>query len=177
MARQSRAVESKRVTAELFTLTYGALVANIVRDFDTDAEINEQLDKIGFNIGLKLVEDYLARGNPGRCNDFKETAEAIVKGFKIFLGITPSICKFSSAGDEFSLVLESNPLTEFVDLPSEHQNLLYSNVLAGAIRGALHNVQLDVESRFVQDQLRGDQINEIRVKFIRRLEEVIPGDD
>ncbi|VDP63910.1 unnamed protein product [Schistosoma mattheei] len=79
MARQSRGLESKRVTAELFTLTYGALVANIVRDFDTDAEINEQLDKIGFNIGLKLVEDYLARGNPGRCNDFKETAEAVVK--------------------------------------------------------------------------------------------------
>ncbi|KAH9581406.1 Trafficking protein particle complex subunit 3 [Schistosoma haematobium] len=92
-------------TAELFTLTYGALVANIVRDFDTDAEINEQLDKIGFNIGLKLVEDYLARGNPGRCNDFKETAEAVVKGFKIFLGITPTICKFSSAGDEFTMAL------------------------------------------------------------------------
>lgn len=35
-----------RQTAELFTLTYGALVANIVRDFDTDAEINEQLDKM-----------------------------------------------------------------------------------------------------------------------------------
>ncbi|CAH8542126.1 unnamed protein product [Schistosoma turkestanicum] len=140
MARQSRGSESKRVTAELFTLTYGALVANIVKDFDTDAEINEQLDKIGFNMGLKLVEDYLARGNPGRCNDFRETAEAVVKGFKIFLGITPTACKFSSAGDEFSLVLENNPLTEFVDLPAEHQNLLYSNVLAGAIRGALHNV-------------------------------------
>ncbi|VDP34263.1 unnamed protein product [Schistosoma margrebowiei] len=147
MARQSRGSESKRVTAELFTLTYGALVANIVRDFDTDAEINEQLDKIGFNIGLKLVEDYLARGNPGRCNDFKETAEAIVKGFKIFLGITPTICKFSSAGDEFSLVLENNPLTEFVDLPAEHQNLLYSNV------------QLEVEARFVQDQLRAMALN------------------
>ncbi|VDQ04689.1 unnamed protein product [Trichobilharzia regenti] len=62
----------------MFTLTYGALVANIVRDFDTDAEINEQLDKIGFNIGLKLVEDYLARGNPGRCNDFKETFHSLL---------------------------------------------------------------------------------------------------
>ncbi|KAH8873039.1 Trafficking protein particle complex subunit 3 [Schistosoma japonicum] len=143
MSRQSRALESKRVTSELFTLTYGALVANIVRDFETDTEINEQLDK----------------------------------GFKLFLGITPTICKFSSAGDEFSLVLENNPLTEFVDLPNEHQNLLYSNVLAGAIRGALYNVRLDVEARFVQDQLRGDQINEIRVKFLRRIEEIIPGDD
>lgn len=46
----------------------------------------------------------------------------------------------SAGGDEFSLILENNPLTEFVDLPPEHPKLLYSNVLVGAIRGALHNV-------------------------------------
>ncbi|TPP56936.1 Trafficking protein particle complex subunit [Fasciola gigantica] len=186
MSRQSaRSSDSKRVTTELFTLTYGSLVANIVKDFDTDAEINEQLDKIGFNMGLRLVEDYLARGNPGRCNDFRETANAVVKvtvyvylhGFKIFLGITPTVTKISAAGDEFSLILENNPLTEFVDLPPEHPKLFYSNVLAGAIRGALHNVQLEVDAKFVQDQLRGDQVNEIRVKFLGRNKDVVAGDD
>ncbi|KAA0194513.1 Trafficking protein particle complex subunit [Fasciolopsis buskii] len=128
-------------------------------------------------MGLRLVEDYLARGNPGRCNDFRETANALVKGFKIFLGITPTVTKMSAGGDEFSLILENNPLTEFVDLPPEHPKLLYSNVLVGAIRGALHNVQLEVEAKFVQDQLRGDQVNEIRVKFISRNKEVVAGDD
>ncbi|TGZ73810.1 hypothetical protein CRM22_001325 [Opisthorchis felineus] len=178
MSRQaSRPTESKRVTAELFTLTYGSLVATIVKDFETDAEINDQLDKIGFNIGLRIVEDYLARGNPGRCADFKETAAALVKGFKLFLGITPNVGKFSATGDEFSITLDTNPLTEFVDLPPEHPKLLYSNVLAGAIRGALHNVQLEVDARFVQDQLRGDHVNEIRVKFIRRIKEVVAGED
>ncbi|KAG5448874.1 Trafficking protein particle complex subunit 3 [Clonorchis sinensis] len=131
----------------------------------------------GFNIGLRIVEDYLARGNPGRCADFKETAAALVKGFKLFLGITPNVGKFSATGDEFSITLDTNPLTEFVDLPPEHPKLLYSNVLAGAIRGALHNVQLEVDARFVQDQLRGDQVNEIRVKFIRRIKEVVAGED
>lgn len=62
------------------------------------------------------------------------------QGFKIFLGITPTVTKMSAGGDEFSLILENNPLTEFVDLPPEHPKLLYSNVLVGAIRGALHNV-------------------------------------
>ncbi|CAL8082742.1 unnamed protein product [Calicophoron daubneyi] len=178
MSRQpARASDSKRITSELFTLTYGSLVATIVKDFETDAEINEQLDKIGFNMGLRLVEDYLARGNSGRCNDFKETAAAIVKGFKMFLGISPVVSKFSPTGDEFSLLLDVNPLTEFVDLPPEHPKLLYSNILAGAIRGALHNVQLEVDAKFVQDQLRGDQVNEIRVKFIRRIQEIIAGED
>ncbi|CAH8578236.1 unnamed protein product [Dicrocoelium dendriticum] len=178
MSRQSaRTTDSKRITAELFTLTYGSLVATIVKDFETDAEINDQLDKIGFNIGLRIVEDYLARGNSGRCADMKEISAALVKGFKLFLGITPTVSKFSASGDEFSLMLDPNPLTEFVDLPPEHPKLLYSNILAGAIRGALHNVQVEVDARFVQDQLRGDQTNEIRVRFIRRIDEVVAGED
>ncbi|VEL21036.1 unnamed protein product [Protopolystoma xenopodis] len=179
MSRQGvRASDAKKINTELFTFTYGALVAQLVKDFDTDEVVNEQLEKIGFNIGSRLVEDYLAKGNSGRCTNFRDTANGLVKGFKMFLGITPTISKFSQAGDEFSLVIDSNnPLTEFVDLPRDHPSLLYSNVLVGAIKGALHNVQLDVDARFVQDILRGDQTNEIRVKFIRRIEEVITGED
>ncbi|VDD82290.1 unnamed protein product [Mesocestoides corti] len=161
--------------SELFTLTYGSLVAQIVKDFESDEAINEQLDTIGYNIGEKLAEDFVARGNQGRCSDFKETATQVVNGFKLFLGISPTVSKFSPAGDEFSLIFDTNPLTEFVDLPVEHSKLLYCNVFAGAIRGALHNLQLEVDAKFVQDQLRGDKVTEIRVKFIRRIKEVFAG--
>lgn len=128
------------------------MVAQIVKDFESDDAINEQLDTMliylldiiihfsGFNIGEKLAEDFVAKGNSGRCTDFKETATQLVNGFKVFLGFAPTVTKFSPAGDEFSLILDSNPLTEFVDLPVDHPKLLYSNVIAGAIRGALHNV-------------------------------------
>uniref|UniRef100_A0A5K3F590 Trafficking protein particle complex subunit n=1 Tax=Mesocestoides corti TaxID=53468 RepID=A0A5K3F590_MESCO len=140
MSRQtSKAPEQLRMNSELFTLTYGSLVAQIVKDFESDEAINEQLDTIGYNIGEKLAEDFVARGNQGRCSDFKETATQVVNGFKLFLGISPTVSKFSPAGDEFSLIFDTNPLTEFVDLPVEHSKLLYCNVFAGAIRGALHN--------------------------------------
>lgn len=33
-------------SGELFTLTYGALVAQLVKDYETDEEINKQLDKM-----------------------------------------------------------------------------------------------------------------------------------
>ena len=33
-------------SGELFTLTYGALVSQLVRDYETDDEINKQLDKM-----------------------------------------------------------------------------------------------------------------------------------
>ena len=96
----------------------------------------------------------------------------------MFLGITPAVTNWSPAGDEFSLILESNPLTEFVELPEGHSSLNYSNILCGALRGALEMVQMDVAVWFVQDTLKGDNITELRLKFIRRLEDAVPaGED
>lgn len=42
--------------------------------------MNKQLDKMGYNIGLRLIEDYLAKSNTmRRCSNFRETAEMIAK--------------------------------------------------------------------------------------------------
>ena len=61
-------------------------------------------------------------------------------GFKMFLGITPVVTNWSPAGDEFSLLIENNPLIDFVELPEGHNRLNYSNILCGALRGALEMV-------------------------------------
>ncbi|XP_019623494.1 PREDICTED: trafficking protein particle complex subunit 3-like isoform X2 [Branchiostoma belcheri] len=176
MSRQTgRGTETKKVSAELFTLTYGALVAQLIKDYESDEEVNKQLDKMGYNIGVRLIEDFLARSSVGRCHDFRETADVIAKvGFKMFLGITPTVANWSPAGDEFSLVLDNNPLKEFVELPDGHQNLNYSNLLSGVLRGALEMVQMEVDVTFLQDALKGDNTTEIRLKFIRRLEDALP---
>lgn len=176
MARQGgRATDPRKVSQELFTLTYGALVAQLIKDYEQDDEVNKQLDKMGYNIGVRLIEDFLARSGIGRCNDFRETADVIAKnGFRMFLGITPQVTNWSAAGDEFSLIMDANPLADFVELPDDHNQLNYSNILCGVIRGALESVQMAVDVRFVQDILKGDNQTEIRVKFIKRLEDALP---
>ena len=63
-------------------------------------------------------------------------------GFKMFLGVTPTVTKWSPASDEFSLVLDNNPLAEFVELPGGHEKLYYSNILCGILRGALEMVSI-----------------------------------
>src|ERR1700761_7451979 len=69
-----------KVHAELVTLTYGTIVAQLCKDFESDyLEVNRQLDKMGYNIGMRLIEDFLAKSNTGACANFKETAEAISK--------------------------------------------------------------------------------------------------
>jgi hypothetical protein len=39
--------------------------------------------KRGYNIGQRMIEDFLARSAIGRCSEFRDTAEAISKVFFI----------------------------------------------------------------------------------------------
>lgn len=65
--------------AELFALTYGSLVVQLVQDYEDYNTVNSQLEKMGYNIGCRLIEDFLARSNLGRCNDFREVGEIVAK--------------------------------------------------------------------------------------------------
>ena len=63
-------------------------------------------------------------------------------GFKMFLGFSPVVTNWSAASDEFSLILDNNPMAEFAELPEGHEGLLFSNILCGVLRGALEMVRL-----------------------------------
>ena len=65
-------------------------MAQLCKDTDDANEVNKQLDKMsvscisrlivrGYNIGVRLIEDFLAKTNTGRCRDFRETAEVMSK--------------------------------------------------------------------------------------------------
>ena len=62
----------------------------------------------------------------------------------MFLGVSPVVTHWSPASDEFSLILDNNPLAEFAELPDGLEGLLYSNILCGVLRGALEMVRLFV---------------------------------
>ena len=95
------------------TLTYGTIVAQLCKDYESDyVEVNKQLDKMGYNIGLRLIEDYLAKSNTmNRCSNFRETAEMIAKAcwpftsrlwssFLIFAGRVQDLSEHHAFGHE-----------------------------------------------------------------------------
>ena len=63
----------------MFALTYGALVVQLIQDYEDYAEVNKQLEKMGYNIGTRLIEDFLAKSSLGRCADFREVGEVVSK--------------------------------------------------------------------------------------------------
>ncbi|RLN35841.1 trafficking protein particle complex subunit 3 [Panicum miliaceum] len=167
-----------RVNAELFTLTYGAIVRQLLTDLEEVEEVNKQLDQMGYNIGTRLVDEFLAKSNVSRCADFKETADVIAKlGFKMFLGVTATVTNWDAEGTSCSFVLEDNPLVDFVELPDTCQGLQYCNVLSGVIRGALEMVSMKTEVTWVRDMLRGDDAYEMWVKLIKQVPEEYPYKD
>lgn len=84
--------------SELFTLTYGAIVRQVLHDYeDCVEEVNKKLDEMGHNIGCRLVEDFLAKTNTQRCGDFRDTAEVVAKvGLRMFLGIGASVTSWNA---------------------------------------------------------------------------------
>lgn len=168
----------ERVNAELFTLTYGAIVRQLLTDYEDVEEVNKQLDTMGYNIGIRLIDDFLAKANISRCSDFKETAEVIAKvGLKMFLGVSGTVSNWNAESTECSLILDDNPLVDFVELPETCQGLWYCNVLCGVIRGALEQVSMRTEVKFVRDLLRGDDAYEIRLKLVEQVPEEYPYKD
>ncbi len=168
-----------KVNAELVILTYGSVVVQLCQDCEHDyGQVNAQLDKMGYNIGIRLIEDFLARSNTGRCRNFRDTAEVIAKiGFKMYMNITPTIANWSNNDTQFSLLLDENPLADFVELPDDgraKEELWYSNILCGVLRGALEMVQMQVEVRFLSDVLRGQDTTGLQLTLIKVLEDEMP---
>jgi len=120
-------------------------------------QVNEKLEQMGYNIGLRLIDDFLAKSGLARCGSFKETAEAVSRvGFKMFLNLTPVVKDWNEKGSSCSLEFTDNPLEMFVELPDSCAGLKYSNMLCGVLRGALESVSLNVESTVISDALQGD---------------------
>lgn len=70
----------------------------------------------------------------------------------MYLGITPSTIGGNDGGNEFSLILDKNPLVDFVEeLPSGRPSLSYCNLLSGVLRGALEMVSCAVTIIIIQD--------------------------
>ena len=90
------------VSSELLALTYGAFISQIVKDYEDVTEINKQIEHLGYdikihlnsryNIGIRLVEEYLAKTRTRGSRSFRESCENIAtKALPMYAGIQATV--------------------------------------------------------------------------------------
>lgn len=158
-----------KCNAEFFALTYGALVAELLRDLEDATQITAELDRMGHSIGVRCIEEVLSKTSAS-AKTFSETAELIQTSFRMFLGLTVDTKVVSETS--YSIAFADNPLAIFVELPAGSENKLeYSQLLAGMVRGMLEMLQYDVCCRIACTVLAGGETNEISVELKQILQE------
>jgi len=165
-----------KCNAEFFALTYGALVAELLRDLEDAPQIQAALDTMGHSMGVRCIEEVLAKaaaetgGTPPPTSNFAETSELVRTALRMFLGITVDVPQKSDTA--YTIQFASNPLDVFVELPDNFaSDLEYSQLLAGMVRGMLEMLQFEVSSKITNSVLRGGDTNEIRVELKQVLQD------
>ncbi|KAA8494251.1 Trafficking protein particle complex subunit 3 [Porphyridium purpureum] len=170
--------KGERVPVELLALTYGSLVRQVIADYESIEEVNKQLDLMGYNIGVRLADDFFAKSGVSDCRSFQDSAEIVAKvGFKMYLNVQASVDLWNADNTAYSILFDENPLAEFTELPEEYAQLSFSNLVCGVIRGALEMLLLVVKCEFVRSTLQGNEMNEIRISLVEMLRESAPEDD
>lgn len=162
-----------KCNAEFFALTYGALVAELLRDLEDGTQITAELDRMGHSMGVRCIEEVLAKTASSAAKSFVETADLCATAFRMFLGLVVETKIVSET--VYSITFADNPLAIFVEFPAnvnnETNDLEYSQLLAGMVRGMLEMLQFDVSSRIVRTVLAGGETNEIAVELKQVLQE------
>lgn len=164
-----------KANAEFFALTYGALVAELVRDLETTSAIQQELDRMGHSIGVRCIEEVLAKSPDLRVSssNFTDTHDVVKLAFRMFFGLTVDI--IAGGGDEdrqFTVRFYENPLTIFVELPEDRKDLEYSQLFAGMLRGMLEMLQFDCDCKILTTSLQsGKDVNEIAISLRQVLQE------
>jgi hypothetical protein len=170
-----------KANAELFALTYGALVGELVRDYETVQEIQQQLDTMGHSIGIRCIEELLAKqdsptaGSPS----FVESADMVQMAFRMFLGVTAETAAVPDKPEAaYTVTFADNPLSLFVELPTEGPlaDLEYSQLLCGLVRGVLEMLQFDVTAKMSSSTVAGHDTNIMLVELQQVLQQGA-GDD
>lgn len=153
----------------------------LLKDIEDLKEINAKIDQIGYNIGLRLIDDVIDNLNTDTRGDHERTPQQLMEELiRIcllnYLRITGIDIKLT-AEKEYSILFSENPLNLYVELPEKYKDLIYSNIICGILRGMLEVANFKVECSLENDMLKGSRNYEIKLKLIEVMEEKFIDDD
>lgn len=157
----------EKINAELVAITYGALVSHLLKTKKDPKVIESDLERIGHSMGVRLIDEFLAKSSQAPCQSFRDVMETLSKiGIKMFLGIDTELVEVGPKS--YVISFPENPLNDFVELPQHLRDISFSycSIYCGIIKGALEQLQMEISCKFVKDALRGDDTNSIQIDLV-----------
>lgn len=106
-----------------------------------------------------MIDEYLANNDIEICKNFSDVSLQIKNAFQQFFGVESFV---KGTDTEFLIEFDDNPLTVNVTLPESMQDIQYSVVYCGLIRGALEAVNMRVKCEFVRDVLKEERQQNVK---------------
>jgi hypothetical protein len=163
---------------DVVSFLYGSLIIRLVKDFNNDFnQINKQTEQIGYNIGLRLINDIIASQIERNLDSSNPNllSTLLTCTLSNFLGLTGELKKVNEK--EFHYLFSENSLALYVEIPENLKGLIYTNIINGVLRGVCEIANFKIESKFIKDKLNGDDINEIQINLIEIIEERFVDDE
>ena len=163
-------LETKNIKVELLTFMYGTLLVRLTKDIKDINELNKKIELIGYDIGKRLVDDLIDDFQRVDQSDQNKLMEKLICQLaQHYLGI---IGNYNQVGEnEFHLKFNQNPISLYVELPESLEGLCYSNIICGIMRGMLEITGFEVKCEFIKDEMKGDDINDIKITLVKYIEE------
>ena len=143
-------------------------MTQLISDCEDLEMVNASLDKMGYSIGIRLIDEFCAKNPLTVCTSFSASMEIITQvAFKMFFGNVIEIVHWNDKMNECTLNVNDIPMSMFVELPKQFQKTLwYSNLICGVLRGALEMVMMKIKVEFISDSLRdNDEMSLLKVEF------------
>ena len=162
--------ERKQNKVELLTFMYGSLLVRLTKDIKDIKELNTKIENIGYEMGKRLLDDLIDDFQKKIDSSNSKLMEILIKQLaQYYLGIISSLSQVSEK--EYHLVFNENPISFYVELPEELNNLCYSNIICGIFRGMLEVSGFEIKCEFVKDKMKGDDVNDLKIELVKIIEE------
>ena len=170
-------MERKQNKVELLTFMYGSLLVRLTKDIKDINELNKKIESIGYDMGKRLVDDLIddfqLRLDVSDQNKLME--KLIIQLSQYYLGIVGTYNQVSEK--EFHLIFSDNPISLYVELPESLNDLCYSNIICGMLRGMLEISGFEIQCEFVKDKMKGDDVNDLKITLVKYIEERFVDDE
>ena len=162
--------ERKQNKVELLTFMYGSLLVRLTKDIKDINELNTKIENIGYEMGKRLLDDLIDDFQKKIDSSNSKLMEILIKQLaQYYLGIIASLNQLSEK--EYHLVFNENPISFYVELPEELNDLCYSNIICGIFRGMLEVSGFEIKCEFVKDKMKGDDVNDLKIELVKIIEE------